>query len=215
MGETGRMGPALVNLMVSGSDMQTAGTMSNATAPAGVLLSQAERIGYLARCAMKIMESDIHAARRCLHDASALLALGGPEASSEVAASPSVFASGGLACWQVKRARAYIEAHLESRMETGELADLLSYSKSHFSRAFKRSLGMTPMTYVISRRVERAKLMMTTTRQQLTEIALECGFSDHSHLNRCFRRMVGTSPGRWRRTVVAGLHAETTRRCND
>jgi AraC family transcriptional regulator len=174
-------------------------------------MSHAERIGYLAECAMKIMESNIHAAQRCLHGAVALLALSGPETSRDVATPRSVFESGGLASWQLKRALAYIEAHLESRIGTGELADLLSYSKSHFSRAFKRSLCMSPMTYVITRRVERAKGMMTTTRRQLTDIALECGFADHSHLNRCFRRMVGMSPGRWRRTVAHGLHAHRGR----
>jgi AraC-like DNA-binding protein len=41
--------------------------------------------------------------------------------------------------------------------------------------------------------------MMTSTRERLTDIALACGFADQSHLNRHFRRVVGTSPGLWRR----------------
>jgi len=56
------------------------------------------------------------------------------------------------------------------------------------------------MEYVAKRRVERAKLMMISTGEQLTYIALACGFADQSHLNRSFRRMVGVSPGTWRRT---------------
>jgi AraC-like DNA-binding protein len=55
------------------------------------------------------------------------------------------------------------------------------------------------MAFVVARRIERAKLMMTSTRERLTDIALACGFSDQSHLNRHFRRVVGTSPGLWRR----------------
>jgi AraC family transcriptional regulator len=82
------------------------------------------------------------------------------------------------------------------------LAKLVSFSKSHFSRAFKQSLGLPPMTYVKMRRIERAKTLMTSTNQQLTEIALICGFADQSHLNRSFRRVLGVSPGRWRRTNV-------------
>jgi AraC family transcriptional regulator len=58
------------------------------------------------------------------------------------------------------------------------------------------------MAYVAARRVERAKLMMTSTRERLTDIALACGFSDQSHLTRSFRRVVGMSPGRWRRTSI-------------
>jgi len=43
---------------------------------------------------------------------------------------------------------------------------------------------------------------MVSTDAQLTEIALACGFADQSHLNRSFRRMVGMSPGVWRRTTA-------------
>ena len=55
------------------------------------------------------------------------------------------------------------------------------------------------MAFVAVRRVERAKLMMASTGQRLTDIALACGFADQSHLNRYFRRIVGVSPGLWRR----------------
>jgi AraC-like DNA-binding protein len=55
------------------------------------------------------------------------------------------------------------------------------------------------MAFVAVRRVERAKLMMASTEQRLADIALACGFADQSHLNRCFRRIVGVSPGLWRR----------------
>jgi AraC family transcriptional regulator len=61
-------------------------------------------------------------------------------------------------------------------------------------------MGLPPMVYVAARRVERAKAMMTSTTERLTEIALACGFADQSHLNRSFRRMVGVSPGVWRRS---------------
>src|SRR5262249_24813659 len=96
----------------------------------------------------------------------------------------------------------YIEENLESKLATRELAALVSFSRSHFSRAFKRSLGLPPMAYVAKRRVERAKLMMISTGEQLTEIALACGFADQSHLIRSFRRVVGMSPGLWRRASL-------------
>jgi transcriptional regulator GlxA family with amidase domain len=100
------------------------------------------------------------------------------------------------------RVLAYIEANLGSKIDTRELADQVALSNSHFSRAFTRSFGLPPMAYVATRRVERAKLMMTSTRQQLAAIAMACGFADQSHLNRSFRRRVGVSPGIWRRTQV-------------
>ncbi|HEX4269452.1 MAG TPA: AraC family transcriptional regulator [Steroidobacteraceae bacterium] len=148
------------------------------------------------------LESDCQGARRCLNDVLALL---GPEPEEESADDPvarGVFEAGGLARWQARRALTYIDAHLESRLDVPMLARLVSFSKSHFSRAFKQSLGLPPMTYVKMRRIERAKELMTSTDQQLTEIALICGFADQSHLNRSFRRVLGVSPGRWRRTNV-------------
>jgi AraC family transcriptional regulator len=106
---------------------------------------------------------------------------------------------GGLARWQAMRVIAYIDENLGSKLDIHELADLVALSSSHFSRAFRRSLGLPPMAYVASRRVERAKLMITSTREQLIAIATACGFADQSHLNKSFRRSVGVSPGMWRR----------------
>jgi AraC family transcriptional regulator len=93
-------------------------------------------------------------------------------------------------------------------MNAGELAGLLAFSTSHFSRAFKRSLALSPMAYVASRRIERAKLMMNSTRGYLREIAPDCGFADQSHLCRSFRRMVGVSPGQWRRINAQLVNAK-------
>jgi AraC-like DNA-binding protein/thioesterase domain-containing protein len=113
-----------------------------------------------------------------------------------------MFRPGGLAAWQANRALKYIEVNLGSKMAIREIADYVALSKSHFSRAFKRSLGSAPMAYVASRRVERARLMLTSTQESLTDIALACGFSDQPHFNRLFRRAVGMSPGRWRRSSI-------------
>jgi AraC-like DNA-binding protein len=158
----------------------------------------AVEINHLVRRAMRLFETDRAAAWRCLNDASNLL--GGE--SIEPRAAPDVPQRGGLPKWRVKRALAYIEANLGSKINIGEVADIVALSKSHFSRAFKQSLGSSPMTYVATRRVERAKLMMTSSRERLSDIALACGFADQSHLNRYFRRVVGISPGSWRRSVA-------------
>ncbi|HUA25858.1 MAG TPA: AraC family transcriptional regulator [Steroidobacteraceae bacterium] len=165
-------------------------------------MSEQGRISHLVRRAILVLESDCQGARRCLNDVLALL---GPEPVEQSVDDPvagGVFEPGGLARWQARRALTYIDEHLESRLDVPLLAKLVSFSKSHFSRAFKQSLGLPPMTYVKMRRIERAKTLMTSTNQQLTEIALICGFADQSHLNRSFRRVLGESPGRWRRTHV-------------
>jgi len=175
---------------------------SDETHIASPVSPSSQRILHLVRRAMLVLESDCQAARRCLNDAVALLGPHAGEGNGEDAVARGMFEPGGLARWQARRAVTYIDGHLESRLDVPLLAKLVSFSKSHFSRAFKQSLGLPPMAYVKMRRIERAKILMISTNQQLTEIALICGFADQSHLNRSFRRVIGVSPGRWRRTNV-------------
>ena len=104
---------------------------------------------------------------------------------------------------QTKRMLAYIEANLGSKIHIADLANIAALSKSHFCRAFKLSLGSSPMEYVVMRRVELAKSMTRSSRESLAQIAVACGFADQAHLNRRFRNTVGISPGRWRRTNAA------------
>ncbi|HTC53923.1 MAG TPA: AraC family transcriptional regulator [Steroidobacteraceae bacterium] len=160
------------------------------------------RVGDLVREAMTCFESDRKAAWRCLSDASTLL---GPEAADPGINAPTVqkLQPGGLATWQARRTLAYIEANLGLKMEISQLANVVALTRSHFSRAFKHSVGLSPRDYVLVRRVERAKVMISGTREPLAEVALACGFADQAHLNRRFRDIVGISPGRWRRSLAA------------
>src|SRR3984885_10836034 len=165
--------------------------------------SASMRVGHLVRQAMTFFETDRKAAWRCLSDASTLL---GPDAQDLGVNALSVdkLQPGGLPRRQAaRRTLAHIEANLASKMEIDDLANVVALSRSHFSRAFKRSLGFSPMEYVVVRRVERAKAMISETREPLAEVALACGFADQAHLNRRFRDIVGISPGRWRRSNAA------------
>ena len=162
-------------------------------------MSSSACVGHLVNRALTFFDTNREAAWRCLRDASMLLGTDAAGSRVDARVSDIQVRPGGLAAWQAKRALDHIEANLGAKMAIEEMASVVGLSKSHFSRAFKCSLGSSPMAYVAARRVERAKLMMTSTRERLTDIAFACGFADQSHLNRCFCRVVGTSPGLWRR----------------
>jgi AraC family transcriptional regulator len=68
-----------------------------------------------------------------------------------------------------------------------------------FLRSFRASCGTSPYQYVIAVRVERAKRLLEERSMGIAEIALRCGFSHQEHLTRMFRRLVGQTPGRYRR----------------
>jgi AraC family transcriptional regulator len=109
-------------------------------------------------------------------------------------------ASGSLAAWQVKRVLLHIEMNLETALQVSDLAAIARFSVSHFARAFRVSFGQPPHTYVMARRIERAKrLLLSEKPLALAEIALCCGLSDQAHLSRMFRKLVGESPAAWRR----------------
>jgi len=109
------------------------------------------------------------------------------------------FSGGGLAPWQLRRATEMLRAHLNGELSLQTVAHACGLSLSHFSRAFKTSTGQPPHRWLIRRRVELARHMLSTTTASLTDIAIACGFADQAHFTRVFRQCIGASPGTWRR----------------
>ncbi|WP_331373359.1 helix-turn-helix domain-containing protein [Sinorhizobium chiapasense] len=107
---------------------------------------------------------------------------------------------GGLAPWQVKRAREMLEANLQRSVPFSQIAAECRLSARHFSRAFSQSMGMPPQRWLIKHRVETAKRLLRNPDLSLPAVAKEAGFADQSHLTRVFSEWVGESPGSWRRS---------------
>ncbi|MEH2474536.1 AraC family transcriptional regulator [Nitrobacteraceae bacterium AZCC 2161] len=107
---------------------------------------------------------------------------------------------GGLAPWQERRAKEILRANLQG-VPLKEVARECGLSVGYFSHAFRRTLGVAPHKWLIEQRVALSKEKLRDGRSSLAEVAAECGFSDQSHLARHFQRMVGVSPGAWRRAL--------------
>ncbi len=130
---------------------------------------------------------------------SALLTLQLARAVSDLAHSrPRSGGGGGLPGWRLRRALDLLEADLESPPSLEILASHVGLSPSHFSHAFKQSMGVPPHQYVIQRRVAEAKALMADRNLNLTEIALQCGFNGSSQFSTVFRRATGMSPSAYR-----------------
>ncbi len=108
-------------------------------------------------------------------------------------------ARGGLAPWQIRKVRMHLESNLSAKISTQDLASIAGLSPFHFSRAFRESFGDSPHRYLLRRRIEHSQGLMLTTKASLADIALECGLVDQAHFGKLFRRLVGESPGVWRR----------------
>jgi AraC family transcriptional regulator len=106
---------------------------------------------------------------------------------------------GRLLAWQVRKVRDYIDGHITGAVPVADLCALFQRSEAHFSRSFKRTFGESPHSFVVRRRVELAAQYMLTTDASLSDIALQCGFSDQAHLCKHFRQAAGQTPAAWRR----------------
>lgn len=101
---------------------------------------------------------------------------------------------GGLSPTQLRLVTDYINDNLDQELKLEELAAIAQLSAYHFCRSFKRSTGFTPHQYVIRQQVERAKLLLKGGKMGIAEVAIACGFTHQSHLNRHFKRLTGVTP---------------------
>src|SRR5580704_15931070 len=159
-------------------------------------------VAELFKAVSNALQDERESEEACIRRASAILRFDLPgeiagAAPPLTSAAPPI--RGGLAPWQIRRVTTHIETNLDAAITTKDLAMLARLSSFHFCRAFRDSFGESPHGYVTRRRVERAQGLMLTTNASLGQIAADCGFTDQAHFSNLFRRVVGESPGVWRR----------------
>lgn len=97
-------------------------------------------------------------------------------------------------------AKTYIQSNLNEAISLTELSKELKIDKWQLSRKFKPVFGVTLFQHIHASRVVKAKEMLSQ-RHSITDVALECGFCDQSHLTRYFKRFAGMSPNKWVKLV--------------
>jgi AraC family transcriptional regulator len=113
----------------------------------------------------------------------------------------------GLDARQLELVHRAIEERIAEDVSVSTLSSIAGLSRSHFSQAFRRSVGRTPHEYVVRMRIDRAMKLMLEGDLPLSEIALATGFCDQAHFANTFRRATGTTPKRWRQSREGGRAA--------
>jgi AraC-like DNA-binding protein len=106
--------------------------------------------------------------------------------------------AGVLPRGRLRKVMDFVEMNLHRPISVDELASVAALSPFHFSRAFSRSMGITPIRYVWSRRIERSKALLRNRTLSIAAISLECGFSSQSHFTTAFKREMGMTPAQYR-----------------
>jgi AraC family transcriptional regulator len=107
--------------------------------------------------------------------------------------------------WRLRRVQEHIDANLDEPLGLSVLASVAGLSRMHFAAQFRAATGCRPHDYVLSRRIEHAKLILSNTDTPLSEIALAVGFQAQSHFSTVFKRFTGETPKHWRRAAL-GTH---------
>jgi AraC family transcriptional regulator len=102
--------------------------------------------------------------------------------------------SEGLSGLRLKQVLAFIEEQLAEDLSLEQIAAVAGVSASHVKTLFRKSMGIPVHQYVIQRRVERAKALLTKGSLSMAEIAAATGFAHQSHMARHMRRVLGMPP---------------------
>jgi transcriptional regulator GlxA family with amidase domain len=96
----------------------------------------------------------------------------------------------------IRLVREWLDAHSEKDVSIKHLADLAGLSPYYLVRVFHKQLGVPPHRYQTIVRINRARALLVSG-EPITDVAYRTGFCDQSHLNRCFKSMLGVTPGQY------------------
>jgi YesN/AraC family two-component response regulator len=104
--------------------------------------------------------------------------------------------------YRLKSTITYIQDHLHQNINLEMLAGAIAMNPSYFCRVFQQEMGHSPYQYIIQQRVEKAKTLLKNRELAISDIALQCGFANHSHLDRHFHKITGITPKAYRTGVL-------------
>lgn len=96
----------------------------------------------------------------------------------------------------------YINQHLYQKINVKQLAESIYVSPDHFTKSFKRIIGMSPNEFIQLQRVDYARNLLSTTQIPITEIATTIGFEHCSQFTKMFTQKTGKSPSEYRKSFL-------------
>lgn len=102
---------------------------------------------------------------------------------------------------QKRRVAEFIDGRLADKLSLSQIAKVARVSPSHLKVLFRRTFGVPVHQYIIRRRVERAVALIEEGAGPMSDVAAAAGFAHQSHLSRCMKRVLGTTPAALARRV--------------
>ena len=92
----------------------------------------------------------------------------------------------------------YVNKNLDKRISVLDLAELMYLTPDHFSKVFKRIMGMSPCEYIQMKRIERAQALLLTSNMSIMQVAESVGICSPSQFTRLFTKIARCSPKEYR-----------------
>ena len=113
---------------------------------------------------------------------------------------------------RIKKILVYIERNYGEDIILEDIAESANISESTCLRLFNTVLGMSPIKYLLSFRLNKAaEALKHADGRTISEIAHSCGFSDASYFNRCFRKKYGVTPSEYSSSIKSSASKEAER----
>lgn len=94
----------------------------------------------------------------------------------------------------------YIDNHVDGRIDIDDLANSTPWGNQHFIRVFTKYVGDTPYQYVLKKKIEKSKVLITETELPLKDIAFDLGFLSYGNFCKLFKRELGMNPDVYRKS---------------
>ena len=98
--------------------------------------------------------------------------------------------------FQIKK---YINENFHQEIDVDVLAKMSGYSYDHFRHLFKNHTGVSPKKYIMDKKIEHAKMLLSTSTLYITDISISCGFADISQFSILFKKYTGFTPSNYRK----------------
>lgn len=95
----------------------------------------------------------------------------------------------------------YIQEHFDEALSVRQIAESVSVSESECMRCFRNTIGVTPIAYLKSYRLQCAAELLENTKDPVSDIGGRCGFLEMSYFSRAFRQVYGCTPSQYRANV--------------
>ena len=103
--------------------------------------------------------------------------------------------------WRLRRLEEYLATNIERSISLQDMASVVGLSRMHFAAQFRAATGFRPHEYLLMKRIEQAKIVMSETSLPLIEVAFSVGFSAQAHFSTVFKRFTGKSPAQWKQGI--------------